>query len=69
MHRVTGEVGSLVIVEARRGAVGANADVVTSAWESMRRQDLDAVTANLGEEAEETVLPRSLPWGRDLPRA
>ena len=42
--------------------MGANADVVRSAWEGMRNQDLDAVTANMDHEAE-TVLPRSLPWG------
>jgi ketosteroid isomerase-like protein len=42
--------------------MGANADVVRSAWEGMRRQDLDAVTATMDNEAE-TVLPGSLPWG------
>ena len=42
--------------------MGANADVVRSAWEGMRSQDLDAVAANMDDEAE-TVLPRSLPWG------
>jgi ketosteroid isomerase-like protein len=42
--------------------MGANADVVKSAWEGFRRQDLDTATANM-DEAAETVLPSSLPWG------
>jgi hypothetical protein len=42
--------------------MGANVDVVRSAWEGVRSHDLDVVTANMDNEAE-TRLPRSLPWG------
>jgi ketosteroid isomerase-like protein len=42
--------------------MGANADVVRSAWEGLSRQDLDAATSNMDDRAE-TVLPDSLPWG------
>jgi ketosteroid isomerase-like protein len=42
--------------------MGANAEVVRSAWEGLGRQDLDAATADMDEQAE-IVLPESLPWG------
>jgi ketosteroid isomerase-like protein len=42
--------------------VGANADVVRSAWEAFGRQDLDSATADM-EEAAEIIVPESLPWG------
>ena len=42
--------------------MGANADVIKSAWEAFTKQDLDGATADMDESAEIT-LPESLPWG------
>jgi ketosteroid isomerase-like protein len=42
--------------------MGANADVVRSAWEAFGRQDLDGATADV-DESSETIVPDVLPWG------
>jgi uncharacterized protein len=42
--------------------MGANADVVRSAWGAFSRQDLDGATADV-DGAAEILVPDSLPWG------
>ena len=42
--------------------MGANADMVRSAWESFGRGDVDGAVSTTGESAQ-IVLPESLPWG------
>jgi uncharacterized protein len=42
--------------------MGANAEVIRSAWQSFGQQDLDGATADVDESAE-IVVPETLPWG------
>jgi uncharacterized protein len=42
--------------------MGANVEIVKSAWEAFSRQDLDGATADVDGSAE-IVVPDSLPWG------
>jgi uncharacterized protein len=42
--------------------MGANADVIRSAWEAFGRQDLDGATADI-EGSGEVIVPGTLPWG------
>jgi ketosteroid isomerase-like protein len=42
--------------------MGANADVIRSAWEAFGRQDLDAATADM-DASGEVIVPPTLPWG------
>ena len=42
--------------------MGANADVVKSAWQAFSQQDLERATADIDQGAE-IVVPDSLPWG------
>lgn len=42
--------------------MGANADLVRSAWEAFGRGDIDAAVSTTGDSAQ-IVLPDSLPWG------
>ena len=42
--------------------MGANADMVRSAWEAFGKGDIDAVVATTSDSAE-IVIPESLPWG------
>ena len=42
--------------------MGANADMVRSAWEAFGRGDIDGAVSTTGESAQ-IVLPETLPWG------
>ena len=42
--------------------MGANADMVRSAWEAFGKGDIDAAVATTSDSAE-IVIPESLPWG------
>jgi hypothetical protein len=42
--------------------MGANADMVRSAWEAFGRGDIDAAVATTSDSAQ-IVIPESLPWG------